>query len=394
MDSRRAVSGTGRMNRMDRSGRARRVRRGFLARRAAEVVVLLAGGTMVLGPALGADRILLRKLEVISDRTVVSFDEDGVVLDDHRVLAWDEIEKATVSNGQAEFDTMLGELGSALYRIRQRLSVGDVEGLSEPVESIYPRYTARRGRTAHLVFQAVVRSRLAAGRRESAVEPYLLLLECRRSVENPGEALPVPGEHPIVPDPATGLCDALEPIWFDADAARRELPRVGAAIGAMRRPWPPGAPIYYASLAAAAGETDRMLAALGELSGDAWTPWRDIIEAFGECARGEPGPAWSRLDGHEPAEAGLRRAAALYVSGRGAILRGADRRDAAIKLLRVPALYGTAYPELAAAALHDAMKGLSDLEDIPASVAVRNELLGQFGATHHARIVRREATPP
>ncbi|MGE3780993.1 MAG: hypothetical protein AB7F89_27640, partial [Pirellulaceae bacterium] len=69
--------------------------RGIFPCLAAMVVILSA----IRSPddAEGADRIVLRNLTVISDRTVASLDVDGVRLDNGSLLTWDEIEKATVT---------------------------------------------------------------------------------------------------------------------------------------------------------------------------------------------------------------------------------------------------------------------------------------------------------
>src|SRR5262245_20671784 len=96
------------------------------------------------GSALAADRIILRNLDIISDRTIKSFDVDGVVLDNETTLGWDEIEKATLGEKQAEFDALLSDVGGDLYRLRQRLNVGDYAGLATHAEALWPRYQERR----------------------------------------------------------------------------------------------------------------------------------------------------------------------------------------------------------------------------------------------------------
>ncbi len=131
--------------------------------------MLLAGP-----PAAAADRLIKRNLDIIANRTVASFDEDGVRLDNGTVLTWDEIERATVSaDKQAAFNAMLKELGEPLYRIRQRMAAEDYEALAPQAEALYPRYLRRNGPTAYLAVQGVMWSRLAAGKQEQALEPFL-----------------------------------------------------------------------------------------------------------------------------------------------------------------------------------------------------------------------------
>ena len=189
------------------------------ATQVAAMLPLLLGLLVATAPrADAADRIILRNLEILSDRTVTAFDADGVRLDDGKQLGWDEIEQAEVSAAQqAEFDRLLAELGGPLYRIRQRLSVGDYRGLLSPAEAVYPRYADRDSPTAYMVIQSLMWGRLAAGRREDSLEPYLRCCEYQRK---PGRTqVSLPGQRRLEFDPETGLSSDLVPIWFDAEAA-------------------------------------------------------------------------------------------------------------------------------------------------------------------------------
>jgi hypothetical protein len=159
-------------------------RNGQCGMRSAEWFVAIAFVLFGTAAPACADRIVLRNLTVISDKTVAAFDEDGVRLAGGGVVTWDEIERATVAaDKQAAFDAMLAELGTHLYRIRQRLTVGDYEGLLSHAEAVYPRYRTRRSETAYMVCQAVMWGRLAARRREEAVEPYWRCYELLRRAQ-------------------------------------------------------------------------------------------------------------------------------------------------------------------------------------------------------------------
>ncbi|MBW3597443.1 MAG: hypothetical protein KY475_09230, partial [Planctomycetes bacterium] len=202
-----------------------------------------------------ADRIILRNLTVISDKTVTAFDEDGVRLSDGGVIRWDEIERATVApDKQAAFDAMLSELGTHLYRIRQRLSVGDYKGLLSHAEAVYPRYQQRRSETAYMVCQAVMWGRLAVNRREEAIEPYWRCFELLRRAG--GNSIDLPGDRRLQFDPETGVTSELLPVWFDADAAGKVLDDVLNAAAQLSKPLPEATRIYYGTLALAAGEND------------------------------------------------------------------------------------------------------------------------------------------
>jgi hypothetical protein len=146
------------------------------------LIAVVAGVVLWAGSAVG-DRIVLRDLSRMSDVTVARFDEDGVVLEDGRRLDWDRIERATLESGrQADFDRWLRDVGEPLFRIRKRLAAGDYRELVEEAEALYPRYRSRQSPTAYVVCQAVMWARLANGRREAAVEPYLRCVTCLRSL--------------------------------------------------------------------------------------------------------------------------------------------------------------------------------------------------------------------
>ena len=150
------------------------------------VAAALLASLTLANSAHSADRLILRNLDILIDRTVTALDEDGLRLDSPQKngrdrLTWDEVERGVVTLDQARFDALLKELGPPLYRIRQRLKIGDYEALSEPAELLYPRYASRQGPTAYMVCQATMWSRMALNRREAAVEPYLRCYELLRA---------------------------------------------------------------------------------------------------------------------------------------------------------------------------------------------------------------------
>jgi hypothetical protein len=206
-----------------------------------------------VSPAVsGADRIVQRNLKLITDKTVTSFDEDGVRLDGKQSLGWDEIEKAKVAADKQEaFDRLLGELGDHLYRIHQRLTVGDYEGMLPHAEAVQARFAGRTSDTAYTVLQALMWGRLAVGRREAALSPYL---QCYDILRRRAKAeIRLPGERRLKLDVKTALTPDLLPVWFDAQAAKAEMPHVQQVIRGMQER-PDGVVLYYASLASAAGD--------------------------------------------------------------------------------------------------------------------------------------------
>lgn len=354
---------------------------------------LLCIGLSLCTDSAAADRLVLRNLKIITDRNVAAFDEDGLRLDDNRVVTWDEIERGTIAGDkQAAFDASLRELGEPLFRVRQRLKVGDYEGALTPAETLFPRYTNRRSNSAYLVVQAVMWGRIAAGKREGAVEPYLYCLECLRGKKK--EEITLPGDRRLKFDEQTGYSPELPPVWFDAAAAKQVLPAVLKAAGAVREPRPEAARIYYVSLALAAGDTDTANKSLRGVTGQQSlvTELREILLAEQEVLAGKPGEATNRLQWMNQRMSPTTKPIALYWLGRAKLLADDEnsQREGVLQLLHLPALYGSAYPDLAGAALFESMNALEKLSDMPGSIALRKELLQKFGQTVHAARVRKE----
>ncbi|MCA9122931.1 MAG: hypothetical protein H6822_06760 [Planctomycetaceae bacterium] len=344
--------------------------------------------SLLTGSAKGADRIILRNLKIITDKTVTSFDEDGVRLNNAQILGWDEIEKAKIaSDQQAAFDAMLGELGDPLYRIRQRLSVGDYEGLLTHAEAIQEHFVGRTSDAAYLALQALMWGRLAVGKREAALTAYL---QCYDILRRRGKSsIRMPGERQLAFDPQTALSADLTPIWFDTAAAKAEMPHVFQVIRGMKDR-PEGVFIYYASLASAAGDDETSGKVLGAVKSTQppVSELRDIIAAQREILTGvSPSSAVQRLQAKVDQLTAANLPLGRYWLGRFQL--GSDQAEVQqqglLNLLRIPAVYGANQPELAGAALSLAVRKLADLKDVRGSVALRGELLAKYGSTYAAK---------
>jgi hypothetical protein len=317
-------------------------------------------------------------------------------MDDVTRITWDEIERGRIDPGrQAEFDQMLEQLGTPLYRIRQRLGVGDYRGLLEPASKLYPRYVGRNSETAYMVVQSLMWARLAVGRREQAVEPYVRCYTYLRTVA-PSD-LTLPGSRRLRVDLETGMSPELLPIWFDAAAARTVLPGVLKAITEMPAPRPEGTRVYYGTLAVAAGDDERGAAVLRGIEGQhpSLAELRDIAAAQRELQAGVPGPAVESLAAKRGSLSDTNKPLALYWLGV-AQLASEDRsiqQEGVLQLLHLPAIYGERTPELAAAALFKTMKTFETWQDDAARTALRRELVEQYSQTYHAaRAMAGEAT--
>ncbi len=352
------------------------------------------------GPLMAADRIILRNLELVTDKAVLSVDEDGARLDGKRpgggdLLPWDEIERGRVSEAlQPAFDKFLKELGPSLYRLRQRLKIGDYDGLYETAEKLYPRFSSRQSQTAYLVCQTTMWGRLAHGKREAAVEPYLRCLELLRS-GNAKESL-LPGGRRLAAGPDTPYCLDLAPLWLDAAEAKQALPGVQEAIQKMAAPRPDEAYLYYVSLALAAGDVPPAQKVLAAVQGkDALAAeLREVLLAQQEIQTKTPGTNLAGLESRLPKLHPANRLLAHYWLG---MWRSAGdqaaQRDAALDFLTVAALAEDRDSELAAAGLYHALQILDKLKDTAAATAVRRELLARYRETAQGKRVAEMERP-
>lgn len=354
-------------------------------------VVLLAVVAMSWGtsPSFPADRIVLRDLSIIGDRNVQGVDEDGLQLDDGRLITWDRVEQVAIADEQrnAAALRLLDELGQPLYRIRQRVSVGDDRGALEYAEQLYPRYRDRDSATAYLVVQALMWGRLAADKREAALGPYFWCLAyLRRHPDQP----PLPGGRRLAFDPKTGLTPELPPIWFDAEASREAIADVSKMGARMPRPRPPGMYVYLATLAIAADQPKLAEQALRAVpsSDPLMAQWRRLIAAQQAVLTEAGNEALQELAGDATEWDPAGRPFVDYWLGRACLLDPKRRETGMLYLLRVPALNGNEQPELAGAALYWVWQALVDDGKTLKGVAVRRELLDHYGQTHFAREMR------
>ena len=204
--------------------------------------------------AIAAGRIILRNTKIYRNPVIVKMDQDGVALQGGTTLTWDVIESGKLDAKQAEFDGFLKDLGNNLFRIRQRMEVGDYKGLLMHAEKVYARYRGRSSDTALMVCHALMWSRLSHGQREMAVEPYLQAFELVRTSKRKGP----PGRRALRVDMKTGISEEILPVWFDAAAAKKSLPAVVKTIAKMKKPVPEGIRIYYGTLALAAGDSENL----------------------------------------------------------------------------------------------------------------------------------------
>lgn len=349
--------------------------RGSEGRGMAGVVVLVS---LVLTANVGADdTIVLRPKLPVRGKTVQSFDPDGVRLAGGTVLGWEEIESAVLDRDQARFDTMRTELGEPLFQVARGLRSADYRSVLEPAEQVWPTYAERRTKPAFLAALGLFWGRLEAGRREGAVEPYLVLLDIqKRARERPA----APGSRRLPIDLNSGLSPELPPIFLDRAGAETALP---GARKAAERSGTPGAALLIAGLELAAGDADgagKILDAIDAPPRDA-AELRRILEARKWLLLGKPDQARAAVEGLRESGLDATRPLARWVHGEALVGSSveAERRDGVLDLLYLPSVSNDPplHPDLAARALDRAARTLEDLGD-PESKRLRQDLRRRF----------------
>ncbi|UUO08004.1 hypothetical protein M4951_06725 [Blastopirellula sp. J2-11] len=343
-----------------------------------------------LASPVSADRLILRNLEILNNVKVLSLDEDGVNVDDKEIIGWDQIERGTVGLKQDQFDKLLKDLGGPLFRLRQRLSVGDYVGLAEQAEALFPIYAERNSETAYLVCQATMWSRQASGRPAAALEAYFRSLKMLRG--KAGLTGKLPGRRKLSFDAATGLSPELEPIFFDVEEAKSALPLVKAAAQDLQTPLPQATFIYVGSLAIAAGDMQLADKSFENLRADnaLISDWRVIAPALRDLARGEDDQVIVQIEARLPGMHPFNRSIAHYLLG---TARMADGMQSAVQrgvldLMYVPAMEGTQRPELSAAALYQSMTALQKAGETSQAASLRKEILANYSGAYFGQRLR------
>jgi len=340
-----------------------------------------------------ADRLILRDLRLLGNITVIGFDEEGVKVTDNNLIPWHEIELGTVSpDKQDDFDRLRKELGDPLFRIHQRLKVGDYAGAREPAEAIFQRYKDRDSKVAYMVCQAAMWGRLAEGDREAALEPYFCCLRIMKKTARTSQTTQLPGSRSLDYDKQTGLTSDVLPIFFDREKAAAALPEASSAAKSIGSSAPDGVLVYMASLAIAAEDFIEAESWKGQIRSGNPTlkQWPTLLTAQSRIQTGDLIGARADLAPLIHSLEPWNQPVAWYLLG----ICGARSSEflrienGVLDLLHVPALYGTDHPELAAAALSESYAALKRIQQPEQAQDIRRQLLLYYGGTIHAEQLR------
>lgn len=329
---------------------------------AATVSVAMSGDIVLRGPAPTPEGRVIR---VDSDGVLVAWaDQQGPP----QQISLDRVRSVTGS--MTEGWASVASTAERVWRARSRLERGDLAGAEPMLESLATEYRDRNGATAAVVFEGLLRCRLARQAHASAVEPWLAWLLCGGS---DGVLL---GDTATLGSREVRLVASLPPIWQDGPAlraliaAQSETVPVGA-IGTLRN-------LY---IVAARFEVDGIEPPLPSTTADpAGAVVREIVIARvgDERARAAARESlYKRLASDLPGW--------VHAWCRAAIGRSLERetdigskRRAAIELITVHTQHGADSPFLAGLALADAARTCESIGDAAAAAILWKELNDQY----------------
>lgn len=361
---------------------------------------LLVGVAALALPVSATGQVILREGRGELAGTVADVGPLGVSVDvstdgkpTPRIVGWDRV-KSIVGDRARGAEPFI-PLSDALWRARARLERGDWLGAEPLLIPLAERYTGDSGKgpSAAVVFDGLLRCRLARGAQAGSISAWLQMLAVyqRSGVSGVTWAPPaswIGGTIDALPavDPRTGLTPSLPPIWvgepgLDLAASRGDWTRAAGAgsptaaelaewytiagrfeAGSAIQ-WPskwsdaPGPRLVRLIVQARAGDAAQRAAAresiLGIMGGDSAESWE---EAWCRAALGR---SLLREDDHEQKIRGV------------------------VQLLHVPARLSRASPYLAGVCLAEAATAMWALGDVQAAVALKQELASAY-PTHPA----------
>lgn len=184
------------------------------------VAMLVLCGVYVVARAEEAVR--LRGGAGLVKGTVEAVDVDGVVVSEGgkaRALSWDVV--AEVRGERAGEARAFAAVAERAWRARTRLERLDYVAAEPLFEELGKEYAGRRGATAAMVAEGLLRCRLRRGVQTGSVEPWLAWMLAEEGAgEGAGGVMRTkmqvvipPGSPPLV-DEATGLCPSVPPVWM------------------------------------------------------------------------------------------------------------------------------------------------------------------------------------
>lgn len=336
--------------------------------------------------SLGADELRLRTGRELKEVRVISFDEDGVLLDDGRRISLDQIQSAVVSR-QAAFDEIHERISLDLFRLKLRLRHQDVENLQPHLSRLRPILRDRTSRSAVIVETGVLLESVQQGKWELAIAAHFRLFALvAGSPENAAELRQLPYDF----DPQTGLSGWLCPVGIPRARLLEHWEQVVGAYRALPDPHPSGLDFYFFHLARVA-ETE-VDPALAPRRLNLTTLETMLLETLHPVMTATQARDWEAIrvrlveQPFGPRDGVVHRALFYFVRGLlEARSEAGDSDQGLLDLLRIHAEFGSQTESLSAAALFYVAEILGSQKLPQAEKNVERELMTRYPSSYFAK---------
>ncbi len=358
---------------------------------------LLLGAAVCFHPGFAAAQVELREGRGEVAGTVADVSPLGVSVDVptdakpvRRIVGWDRVK--SIGGERAQAAAVFAPLSDAIWRARSRLDRGDWAGAEPLLTPLVDRFEGDSGKgpSAAVVFDGLLRCRLARGARAGSISAWLQLLAVYQRSGVSGVTWEPPQSWiggtidamPVI-DLKTGLAPSLPPIWVGEPGLE-----LAASQGDWSRAAGAGSPV--------ASELGAWYTIAGRYEAGSAIEWP---QKWSDA----PGPRLVRLIVQARAGDAAQRAAAResilgIMAGdgveswqeswcRAAIGRSLIREDdpeqkirGVVQMLHVPARLSRSSPYLAGVCLAECATTMWDLGDPQAAVALKQELAASYPA--------------
>lgn len=335
-------------------------------------------------PAHAQSGIVLRDLTRLEDRTVKSYSQESIVLDDGSQLTWDQVLKADLGdNRQAEFDRNIRDIGLPLFRMNRRIQIGDWSRLNAVADSLMIRYSGIDSPTGKAVCLAAAKGKLESLERAAAVVPFVMACHKRASLDPDTARL----LNFSLEELQAGVSLQLLPVWFDLEQVRKQLPILEGYAVELEDEFPAGGYLYLASFHLALGQPDKAKLSLKKVVDldPATRQWKRLLVSQADRDSRQDPNRMNLFQVNDSTMSGPR-AVSAYLDAV-ALDRGGEAKPESVILsyLKVAALWGEDFPNLTASAIYRSIEVADQANMVQESNSLSAELLRRYAKSYHGR---------
>ncbi len=339
-----------------------------------------------------AQSVVMRDLTLLPERNVVGFNQESVELDDGSMLTWDQVLQADAGERQEEFDRNVREIGLPLFRLKKRIEIEDWNRVAALADQLLVRYSGVDSPSAKLVCLAAVRGLLETNQREASVFPFLLA--CSKSSELSPEILKQLGMH--AEDLELGVAAAVCPVWFDQQAVAEQYQRIADYLADESGELPReanGGYVYMASFCIASGDLNKALEYLQKVDAtdERLQQWKLLLESEVDRISRRDKRAINLFRADESTSSGPSATCSfLDARSEDSLLRDSEPARVILGYLKVTAIWGEQFPDLASASLYEAIEVARDSNLTREAETLSAELLRRYPNSYHGRLLATE----